>query len=101
MNKNIEYNIGLTSTKLYNDSVVLSKYIVVVNSENAKKALISLSKNEILTLLKDRRSDWATNLLLYDLYKRDATLLSIFRNEKSWRKFLSLKDLAYWESYLR
>ncbi|MFY8181210.1 MAG: hypothetical protein ACOVLG_05490 [Flavobacterium sp.] len=93
------------------------KYEVVIESSNLNKGLIRnigyrikleldvekikdfdlLDCNQIMSLLKNKRTDWNTNLILYQIYNKDASLFINMKNRKDWIKFAKLEDIEFWE----
>jgi len=60
-----------------------------------------LSKATIMQLLADTTTDWATNLLLYEKYDRDAYLFStVIHKRKDWLP-VKKSDIAYWKKILK
>ena len=103
-NDSIKYSFGLVGMKLINmNEVIPSKYIVVIDlNEEQAMILKNITKNTWLELLKDTTTDWASNLLLYHLKKRDAIeFYAVIKNRKDWILLKKNKeDLKYWKKYL-
>ncbi len=70
---------------------------------------VKLNDNELLEvkrikpkkwkqLLRENKSDYVANLILYEIYNRSATQLFIFEGVREWRKYLKSEDLKYWDS---
>lgn len=76
-------------------------YLKVDLPKNVKDNFYKLSKTTIMQLLHDPATDWATNLLLYEKYKKDAYLfLEVIHARKDWLP-LKKNDIAYWKKYLK
>jgi hypothetical protein len=52
-----------------------------------------------LERLRNENSDWATNLILYYLYDKDASQLIIFNVRKKWLR-IKEDDIKYWKKFL-
>jgi len=102
-NKNIEYRIIKTPTILLDSNrVELSKtYISVVLTDSARSKLKCISYNEWMTLLFDKYTDWAANLCLHDVFKKDAPLYRLDMNREKWIDCCNLVDIKYWKVNLR
>lgn len=61
-----------------------------------------LNKKEVLSYLHNKDYDWYTNLLLYQITKKDAGLYIGFKilNRDIWIKELYEYDMEYWEDLL-
>jgi hypothetical protein len=69
--------------------------------QNVKNNFSKLSKATIMQLLADTATDWATNLLLYEKYDRDAYLFStVIKTRKEWLP-VKKSDIAYWKKKLK
>jgi len=76
-------------------------YLKVVLPQNVKKNFSKLSKATVLQLLTDTATDWATNLLLYDKYERDAFLFStVIKSRKEWLP-IKKSEIDYWKRKLK
>ena len=54
-------------------------------SQDIKDNFNKLSKATVMRLLADTATDWATNLLLYEKYNRDAFLFTtVIKTRKDW-----------------
>lgn len=76
-------------------------YLKAELPQNVKDNFSKLSKATILQLLADTATDWATNLLLYEKYERDAYLFTtIIHVRKNWLP-MKKADIAYWKKKLK
>ena len=104
-NDSIKFGYGRVGTRwLGNNKVIPSKYIVLVKSrDSVLECFKKNNKREILKLLKDPKTDWATNLLLYCLYKRDAIEYNVVITDR--KKWLLLNEkrneIKYWTKHLK
>ena len=80
-----------------------AKYVVHLHiKDEVKEKFRTIRKQEWIKLLNDTTQDWAVNLLLYDIYGRDAILY--FANHPSadiWRILYKNKDIKYWKRKLK
>lgn len=53
-----------------------------------------------LQLLENQNTDWAANLILYDIYERDAALLARRDDKNRWREYMKYEDINYWKEIL-
>ena len=60
-----------------------------------------ISKGQWLSMLSSKQTDFATNLLLYRLYERDALVLLYVKNASNWRLSMKADDLHYWQQTLK
>ena len=64
-----------------------------------EKELNDISKDKWLYLLQNEKTDYAANLLLYNLYQKGAIL---FYNQDKfyWRSCCKSDDINYWKQFL-
>ena len=105
-NKSIEYGFF----RMLNTTVApfvhyagLSVHVLLLTEEQ-DEIVRKLDKQTWLNLLNSPNSDFAANLILYDIYNKDGTGLSVLEEEDSsdvlWRKYYKAEDLDYWGKYL-
>ena len=63
--------------------------------------IVRMKRGEWLSLLNDETTDYAANILLYYIYKRDAIVLLYNRSIKDWRDGMKEDDILYWEKRLK
>ena len=99
-NDSIKYTIVKVSEKGNSSLVKVSfHYIKIDISKELKKYLFKLDDGFWLKHLSNETSDWATNLLLYYLYRRDAIVfLRIYTDREKWLRRKN-EDIAYWEGF--
>ncbi|MFT3674579.1 MAG: hypothetical protein QM781_01645 [Chitinophagaceae bacterium] len=104
-NDNLRFEVAIVGTTRFIDSTIVAtpKYRVFIESVN----LESLSNQKtrklirrLIPLLNDNAKDWHTNILLYQLTKRDASTFITIRNRSEWIEKYKNNDLRYWRSYL-
>ncbi len=84
-------------------------YRVIVELTNEQDKIgQKLDRKTWLNLLNLSDSDFATNMILYGIYDRDAKMLSMKENiygsenlYESWKRLMKTEDLEYWELYLK
>ena len=104
-NDSIKYRFGYVGMKVKEKNTFIpSKYIVkMVLSDTEKEKVFAIKKNVWLALLADSSTDWAANLLLYYMYKRDAIeYYTVVKSRDKWI-LINKKDeeLKYWKKYLK
>lgn len=82
------------------------KYHIFI--ENQPKQIIldyyaQMDTSMIFSLLDDKNYDWATNLILYDLYGINAHLLYAFdiKTREDWLGFSQDKDIVMWHDFFK
>lgn len=99
-----KFTVLRTSLQLL-DSTRISppRYMIDVKlSESEKKQLKALSKSFWIDCLQNTKTDWAANLLLYDLYEKDAIFYwNKIKTRSDWILIGKIEDLAYWSNKLK
>ena len=101
-NKKINYSIVFIGADLDLDknSIKPSKYIVLIDfSKRQKKYLKSLSIKEWECLLKCEKTNFSTNLILYSIFEKGASLL-LDTDKNEWNNCCQDDDIEYWIDYL-
>jgi hypothetical protein len=85
------------------EGYILSRYLIHVElNDLQRKAVKKINKNEWLKILEDSTCDWAANLILYDLNKKDAIVFWANKvSEKTWHDVFRKRDIIYWKRRLR
>jgi hypothetical protein len=102
-NATIQYSELRTGFKLIDSNKVeLAQYFIEVElSDSLRNEIKKLAYKDWIALLCDVNTDWAANLCLYDLYKRDAVVARLFLKKRSeWIKCCKAKEIEYWKSHL-
>lgn len=95
---------------LYNVSLIMhpnwviepSKLCVkVALDDDTRKELIKFKYNQWMELLANPRTDWAANIVLYDLFKIDATEYIVIKNRADWIRTIKKRDTAFWKLNLK
>jgi hypothetical protein len=100
-NKTIAFRIFTTSLDAQSrDSVIPSQNVIKVNlSDEVKLKLKKNSAEEWLELLNNKNTDWAANLILYELYEKDATKFMVITSRKKWESKYKSIDTHYWSNF--
>lgn len=96
------------SLRLYSPSVstvkkdpIMKFYVSLPMTRLQKMELIKFDTTFWLRHLSAEKSDWATNLVLYYLFKKDAAVfVSIHKKRQQWLK-LKQDDIDYWQNLFR
>ena len=102
-NNSIKFIVMKTSVDYINDSTFTSssKIIYVTNfTRDHKNNLKTFAKEQWLSVLQNPEFDWAANLLLYELYRKDAMRFRNVKTREDWLKKYYLDDLKYWKAKL-
>jgi hypothetical protein len=80
---------------------------VLLLTEEQDEIVRKLDKQTWLNLLNSPNSDFAANLILYDIYNKDGITLYVWDSDKGedsfcelWQKHLKDEDLDYWKEHL-
>jgi hypothetical protein len=101
-NDSIQYKVSFTSYNLVDkNSDKVSHYHIKIDMPNhLEKYLIVQDSTFWMNHLLDTSSDWATNLVLYYLSKREATFfITLYKNRTSWLPYKK-QEIANWEILL-
>jgi len=99
-NEKIKYSIVLLACDTCVPITNLGERVIVKVTNRQKKILNQIDRKLWISLLSNTDTDWASNLLLYSIFNRNAHILSIYNNRGSWVKTLKKDDLDYWEKIL-
>lgn len=100
-NDSIHYDIIYVShSVLSKESSYISRHYVRIRMpQNYKKYLLGKDTVFWSEHLRDENSDWATNLILYYLFDRDASTMIIYDKRKKWLN-VKKNEIEYWEKFL-
>ena len=77
-------------------------YRVIISLSAKEDSIIKrISKRQWLSMLNDKKTDFAANLLLYQLYERDAVVFFYIKDAPDWRLSFKDDDLNYWRHTLK
>lgn len=101
-NDSIQYDILMKTpdARTMKTDPIIHRYVIVKMSKQVRQFFIRENVNFWMPYLTDDRSDWAANLILYCIYKKDAEQLEYLYTDR--RKWLRVKpsDINYWREYL-
>ena len=83
--------------------IINKGYRVRVKLTDKQKSIVKKIEKEMWKhLLSDKKTDFAANLILYDIYDKDAILLfGLGNNIRDWRKNLKRDDTLFWLKKLK
>ena len=83
--------------------IINKGYRVRVKLTDKQKSIVKKIEKEMWRhLLSDKKTDFAANLILYDIYDKDAILLfGLGNNIRDWRKNLKRDDTLFWLKKLK
>jgi hypothetical protein len=103
-NDSVKYKVLRKGSVIISEKLVepVSYYIYVDISNLLREEYKKITKTKWLELLGNEKTDWAANLILYDLYRKDAiTFSNNMKKREDW--VLSKqknRDIKYWKSNL-
>jgi len=102
-NDSIKYDIVRVSPKFIGiNKVTAPQTLVGVNIKEDELTLLKkVKRHDWLTALNDPKRDWAANLVLYALYKKDATIFTVRKNREDWVGTAKSKDIDFWKKKLK
>ena len=101
-NDSFKFTIIRISPKFI-DSNRIEPSITIVESSISKRdkeKIENLKYSDWFKLLTNEKTDWATNLYLYEIYRRDASIFENVKDIKSWRFCCKKEDLDFWRKTL-
>ncbi len=87
-NKSLKYQIIILACDTCAPISNIGYRVLVELSNNERKLIKKISYAEWMRLLISEKSDWAANLILYNLFDRDASLLARRDTRSLWLKYL-------------
>ncbi|MEP6844619.1 MAG: hypothetical protein ABI861_01385 [Panacibacter sp.] len=99
-NDSIKYNLTLVTAGVYNRDQAMAYYVSIILPKDFAKFLKTQNVAFWSKRIMDDKSDWATNLILYYLNQKDASLLMIYDSREKW---LQIKDneIDSWKQFLQ
>lgn len=97
-NEKIKYSIGLRSCVTCVPIRNIGYRVSIQLSEEEEVKVKNITSETWKVLLNNRHSDWASNLILYSLYDKNAILLSRNDDRELWSKYFKKEDLDFWNS---
>lgn len=97
-NERIKYSIVLRSCVTCVPIRNIGYRVNVQLNEEEEVKVKNITSETWKVLLNNSNSDWASNLILYSLYDKDALLLSMNDDRELWSKYYKKEDLDFWNS---
>ena len=100
-NRTIKYNIMLVACDTCAPIHDIGYRVQISLSAKEDSIIKHISKRQWLSMLNDKKTDFAANLLLYQLYEREAIVFLDIKDASDWRLSLKDDDLYYWRRTLK
>ncbi len=100
-NRTIKYNITLVACDTCAPIHDIGYRVRISLSAKEDSIIKLINKRQWLSMLNDKKTDFAANLLLYRLYEREAIVLLHYNNAPEWRQAMKENDLHYWQQTLK
>lgn len=100
-NRTIKYNILLVACDTCAPIHDIGYRVRISLSAKEDSIIKHISKRQWLSMLNDKKTDFAANLLLYQLYEREAILFLDVKDASDWRLAMKDDDLYYWRRTLK
>lgn len=100
-NRTIKYNILLVACDTCAPIHDIGYRVRISLSAKEDSIIKHISKRQWLSMLNDKKTDFAANLLLYQLYEREAIMFLQIKDASDWRLSLKDDDLYYWRRTLK
>lgn len=100
-NRTIKYNILLVACDTCAPIHDIGYRVRISLSAKEDSIIKHISKRQWLSMLNDKKTDFATNLLLYQLYEREAIMFLQIKDASDWRLAMKDDDLYYWRRTLK
>ena len=99
--RTIKYNILLVACDTCAPIHDIGYRVRISLSAKEDSIIKHISKRQWLSMLNDKKTDFAANLLLYQLYEREAIMFLQIKDASDWRLSLKDDDLYYWRRTLK
>lgn len=102
-NEKIKFSVIKTQTEIISkDSISGGAYLIKPEITYKQfEELKKISQDRWISLLNNSQTDWAANICLYYLHKKNAAIFIIIRNRKDWIIASKEEDLDYWQGVLK
>ena len=100
-NRTIKYNILLVACDTCAPIHDIGYRVRISLSAKEDSIIKHISKRQWLSMLTDKKTDFAANLLLYQLYEREAIMFLQIKDASDWRLAMKDDDLYYWRRTLK
>jgi len=100
-NDSISFTVRTYSPKPELIGKVMTRNLIAVDVDSIKLLRISkLNNDQIKEYFENNNTDWAINILLYAIYKKDA-MFFIGLEISDWRSSFSNNDKRYWIKFVK
>ena len=99
-NNKIKYSIGNIACDTCVPIKSIGYRIFVSLNKKEQKIIKEIDKETWIYLLSNPKTDWAANLILYNLYNRDAFFLTKYNSRRLWLYILKKDDISFWKDTL-
>ena len=101
-NEEISFVIFRNGMDFTTDTKPKSNMVIETNIKDTVlwKQLKSFTAEQWLCLLNNPKSDWAANLILYQVYEKEAILFTMYKKREDWIRYRKNEDIAYWKTFL-
>jgi hypothetical protein len=100
VNNNIKFEVAWASKpeKPRGLIVTIGERLFLNLTDKQLQKIEYLSCDELLVLLKDNKTDWSINLILYYIYDKDAWLFTedYDNTREKWIRFSKDNDIQFW-----
>ena len=100
-NRTIKYNILLVACDTCAPIHDIGYRVRISLSAKEDSIIKHISKRQWLSMLNDKKTDFDANLLLYQLYEREAIMFLQIKDASDWRLAMKDDDLYYWRRTLK
>ena len=103
-NKKLKHSIALMACDTCApmvDIMDIGYRVVVKLSEKDREVLKKIQPETWLNLLEGNSTDYASNLILYDIYDKDALRFNVCKDIKTWRKYFKKEDFDFWKAQFK
>lgn len=102
-NESANFDIGYVSGDFCMESQTykVSKEVILIDlSWYDKYKLSRLTYSDWIFLLNNNETDYSTNIILYSIFEKDASILNMF-NTNNWRALRKNDDIIFWKKNLQ
>lgn len=102
-NSSIKFQVYRASLYVIGENKVTDpKFLITVTKKGSDaKTLKAISREDWLAALNNPKCDWAANLLLYEMYKKDATIFEVVKAREQWLNGYKQTDVEFWQKELK
>ena len=100
-NKKLNYSIVLMACDTCVPIKNIGHRVIVTLTKSQNETIRKIDKATWQNLLTDKNSDFASNLILYSIYNKDAYILSKNDDLEEWKKYRKQEDYQFWETELK